>query len=250
MYHMPVSARAARVKGSAGGGSESRKPGRGVTLDSLEAVLRASASPREWGRFVKATAMSAIPGAGKSRTKLDYSAYFYALPTGTTEEGGPLYLYGDLRPVPGEETSAHLKLRWEMMPEGAIPQRIKSSSRVVGGWPKVLQRIAAGWPGGEATSVDVTATFVIDEGAYSPLPALRLKSKPSIARSHRLTQTAVAWSVDPPSGPVARLSIALLRATELVLVASGRHALTLGPDMAAELEGAVWEGARRFLKAT
>ncbi|WP_437739123.1 hypothetical protein WME73_26155 [Sorangium sp. So ce302] len=249
---MPVSARAARVKGSAGGGSapESGKRGRGVTLDSLEAVLRASASPREWGRFVKATGMSAIPGAGKSGTKVDYSAYFYALPTGTTAEVDPLYLYGDLRPVPGEETSAQLKLRWEMMPEGSIPQRIKGSSRAVGGWPKVLHRIATGWPGGEAASVDVTATFVIDEGAYRPLPALRLKSRPSIAGSHRLTQTAVAWSVDPPSGPVARLSVALLRATELVLVASGRHALTLGPDMASELEGAVWEGARRFLKAT
>ncbi|WP_437585337.1 hypothetical protein [Sorangium sp. So ce1000] len=238
------------MKDRAGGrsGPESRK--RGVTLDSLEAVLRASASPREWGRFVEATAMSAIPGAGKSGTKLDYSAYFYALPAGKPADGGPLYLYGDLRPVPGEETSAQLKLRWEMMPEGPTPQRIKSSSRAVGGWPKVLQRIAAAWPGGDAASVDVTATFVIDEGAYRPLPALRLKSRPSSARSHRLTQTAVAWSVDPPSGPVARLSIARLRATELVLVASGRHALTLGPNMAAELEGAAWEGASRFLKET
>ncbi|WP_437805937.1 hypothetical protein [Sorangium sp. So ce1078] len=242
-----MSERAARVKGSTGGGSKREAGKSGGTLDSLEAVLRASASPKDWGKLADAAGMSAIPGTGKSRAKADYSAYFYALPTG---DRGPLYLYGDLRPVPGEKTNAQLKLRWEMMPEGPTPERIRSSSRAVGGWPKVLQRIAAGWPGNKAVTVDVTATFVVDEAAYRPLRALRLKPAPSSVRPHRLTQTAVAWSVDPPSGPVAQLSIARLRTTEFVLVASGRQPLTLGPDIAAELEGAVWEGARKFLEAT
>ncbi|WP_437573251.1 hypothetical protein [Sorangium sp. So ce887] len=235
------------MKSSAGGGSTPEAGKSDVTLDSLEAVLRASANPKDWGKLTEAAGMSAIPGTGKSRTKADYSAYFYALPTG---DRGPLYLYGDLRPVPGAETNAQLKLRWEMMPEGPTPERIKSSSRAVGGWPKVLQRIAAAWPGNKAVSVDVTATFVVDEATYRPLRALRLKATPSSVRKHRLTQTAVAWSVDPPSGPVAQLSIARLRTTELVLVASGRHALTLGPDIATELEAAVWKGARNFLEAT
>ncbi|MGK3993012.1 hypothetical protein [Sorangium sp. So ce1024] len=244
-----MSGRAARAKGSSGNRSEPRSGGSGVVLDSLEAVIRASATPRAWRRLVEATGMSAMPGAGTSKRKVGYASYFYALPTGAV---GPLYLYGDLRPSPGAEADAQLKLRWELLPEGPTPQQITSSSRAVGGWPEVLRRLSADWPGTpgkEAVSVDVTASFVIDEAALVPVPALRLKPKPVRQGGHQLAQTAVAWSVDPPSGPVHRVSVARLREGELVVAASGRHTLPLGPDMAAALEGAVWQGVATFLRA-
>ncbi|WP_438021871.1 hypothetical protein [Sorangium sp. So ce233] len=220
-----------------------------MVLDSLEAVIHASASRREWRRLAEDTGMSAMPGAGTSERKVDYASYFYALPTGGL---GPLYLYGDLRPSPGAEANARLKLRWELLPEGPTPQQIKSSSRAVGGWPEVLRRLSADWPGTpgkEAVSVEVTATFVVDEAAHVPVPALRLKPKPVRQGGHQLAQTAVAWSIHPPSGPVHRLSVARLREGELVVAASGRHTLPLGPDMAAALEGAVWQGVDTFLRA-
>lgn len=218
-------------------------------LDSLEAVVHASASPRGWRRLVEETGMLSMPGAGTSKRNVDYAAYFYALPTGAS---GPLYLYGDLRPSPGAGANARLKLRWELLPEGPKPQQIKSSSRAVGGWPEVLRRVAASWPGTpgkEAVSFDVTATFVIDEAVHAPVPALRLRQSPVRQGGHQLAQTAVAWSLEPPSGPVHRLSVARLRERELVVAASGRHTLPLGPDIAEALEGAVWQGVAKFLKA-
>ncbi|AGP38028.1 hypothetical protein BE04_26520 [Sorangium cellulosum] len=219
-----------------------------MTLDSLEAVVHASASPGAWRRLVADTGMSSMPGAGTTQRNADYAAYFYALPTGAS---GPLYLYGDLRPVPGAAANARLKLRWELLPDGPKPQQIKRSSRAVGGWPEVLRRVAAGWPGTpgkEAVSVDVTVTFVIDEAVHAPVPALRLKQNPVRQSGYELAQTAVAWSLDPPSGPVHRLSVARLRESEFVVTASGRHTLPLGPDIAEALEGAVWQGVARFLK--
>jgi hypothetical protein len=195
--------------------------------------------------------MAAIPGAGASGGKRpDYSAYFYALPANSAD---PLYLYGDLRPAPANSAEAHLRLRWELKPDGPTPQRIRRSSHAVGGLPVVLQRLVAAWPAERTVNAEVTATFVVDEAVYTPRPALRLKTTPSRLRrrphsEHQLTQTAVAWSVDPPSGPVQRLSVARLRATELAIVASGSHRLTLGPDIKEELEGAVWEGVVAFLK--
>ncbi len=241
-----MSEQAFRAKGSAGSRSEPASADRGVRLDSLEAVLRATASTKEWRSFVEGAGLSPIPGSEKSKGKADYSSYFYASPASAD---GSLYLYGDLRPVPGKLTDAHLKLRWEQRPDSPTPQRIKSSSRAVGGWQKVLQRIATSWPGGGTASVEVTATFLINRAAYQPLKGLELKSKPLRAGVRQLTQTAAAWAIDPPSGPVQRLSVARLRTTQLVIVASGQHTLPLSRDIEAELERAVWEGVRVFLEA-
>lgn len=241
-----MSTRAARGKDRDQGSPAAKQGRRGVVLDSLEALIRARASAARWSAFVEATGLSPIPEAGQTQGSPGYSAYFYALPRG---RNGDLYLYGDLRPAPGDRSSGQLRLRWELKPEGPTPQRIKRSSAAVGGWPEVLRRLAAHWPGEKTVTADVTATFVVDAKFHALRSQLGLKAKPSRVSGHDLTQTAAAWRVEPPSGVVQQLSVARARDEELVLVASGQGSLTLEPDMGATLERSLWEGVEAFLVA-
>jgi len=219
---------------------------RGVTLDSLEALIHGRATPRRWRTFVEAAKLSVLPDAGQTKGGASYSAYFYALPS---EREDDRYFYGDLRPAPGDPSSGQLRLRWELKPEGPIPPRIKRSSDEVGGWPEVLQRIAESWPGGEAVTANVTAVFVLDTKIQALRAKLALKTSPTQGSGHQLTQTAVAWTVEPPSGVVRQLSVARLRDDKLAVVASGQASSTLGPDMGAKLEAALLEGIKPFLVA-
>jgi len=241
-----VAGRAGRVRSSRRSGAGTTSGGDGVTLDSLEVRIHARAPVRVWGKFIKETKLAPIPSAGKGKGEPRYAAFFYALPT---DRDGSLYVYGDLRSDPENSEKGHFKLRWELKPDGPMPQRIMRSHRAVEGWPTVAQRIATFWPGGERVSVDVTATFVMDGAVHALRPALRLKPGPSKVGQHHLLQTASAWRVEPPSGPVHRVSIAPVRENEVVIVASGHHTLTLGPDIGAELEHAVRAGVETFLGA-
>lgn len=236
-----MSARAARTHGRGEGPPEPASRRTGVTLDALEAEIRARASVRAWGAFVEAVRMSPIPD-----TKGGYSAYFYALPA---DRASLMYIYGELRPTPKDRAVGQLRLRWELLPEGAAPQRIKRSSHEVGGWPEVLRRLDAAWPAQRLVEIDVGAAFVVDTRAHTLVPALRLKPEPKAARGYRLTQTAAAWEIDPPSGGVHRISVSLLRAHEIVVAASARLTSTLRTSIGEELEQVVWEGVKTFLRA-
>ncbi|WP_438025843.1 hypothetical protein [Sorangium sp. So ce233] len=140
-----------------------------------------------------------------------------------------------------------LHLRWERLPDSPPPQFIQSSSDWVGGLPAVLELIAARWPGQKTVTAEVCATYVIKTAVYKLGAGMELSPQRSSQRGYQATQTAAEWSIEPPSGPVSRVSVARISAEALVVATSGDHELILGSSLGAELDGAVWEGLQPLL---
>ncbi|WP_437605490.1 hypothetical protein WMF20_30835 [Sorangium sp. So ce834] len=223
-----------------------RDAGNGAVLDSFDAWIRGRAQVGAWRELGRALDSRVDAGAERRGEELDYTARFFALPAATDPDG--LFITGLLGQVVGaapEEGVLHL--RWERLRDSPPPQFIVSSSNWVGGLPAVLQLIAARWPGQKQVTAEISATYVLKTAVYKLGAGMELSPERSSWQGYHATQTAAEWRVEPPSGPVSRVSLARISAEELVVATSGDHELTLGSNLGAELEGAVWEGLRPLL---
>ncbi|WP_437313535.1 hypothetical protein [Sorangium sp. So ce385] len=217
-----------------------------MVLDSFEAWIRGSALVGAWRELGRALGSRVDAGAESRGEELDYTVKFFALPDAT--DPAQLLVSGLLGQAVGEAPEEGLlHLRWELLSDGPPPEFIVSSSHRVGGSLAVLESIAARWPGQKNVKAQVCATFVIETAVYKLGAGMELSPDRSSWRGYQATQTVAEWSIEPPSGPVSRVSLARISAEELVVATFGDHELTLGSNLGAELGGAVWEGLKPLL---
>ncbi|WP_437566781.1 hypothetical protein [Sorangium sp. So ce542] len=218
-----------------------------MVLDSFEAWIRGSARVGEWCELSRALGSRVDAGAESRGEELDYTVTFFALPDAA--DPAQMLVSGLLgRAAVGEAPEEGLlHLRWELLPDSPPPQFIVSSSHRVGRSLAVLESIAARWPGQKNVKAEVCATFVIKTAVYQLGARMELSPERSSWRGYQATQTAAEWSIEPPSGPVSRISVARISAEALVVATSGAHELTLGSSLGAELGGALREGLKPLL---
>jgi hypothetical protein len=213
---------------------------RGVFLQAVELSFYGEASPEAWASFAN------VCGIDHDKER-PYRGRFSAIPE--NQRPGELYLTASFHPSPKHDgTAAHWLLNWDVVPSTKPPQTIIDSSKRVGGYPSVLNKMVHNWPTNPLLNVDSTVTYVVHKNVNS----FRFVSrhKPKKISGHTLTRTASTWSINPPSGAVKRLTIADTSDNVAIMIATGSCQIKLSINTLNDMDAITWQSVQTFLKKT
>jgi hypothetical protein len=123
------------------------------------------------------------------------------------------------------------------------------SSQAVGGFPSVLDRLGALWPVDFPVEAWISATYIVwrDDWNFT-LASARAKNVVAGGQIHEVRPTR--WIIKPPSGCVSEITQQLSELSEedFILQGQGTYTFQWTPRFLNEVDGAIWDGLKIFLK--
>lgn len=213
---------------------------RAVLLSELSVHLQAQSEQADWHE-VLATLKLKVGGEGRLSR-----AAFFALPEHLEEMSPFLVAIVTLDDdVPGVAT---WEFNWSRAENDSPPEFMLKSSQEVGGFPGVLERLAASWPGTSPVEARVSASYWLtdDDWRFTLAPA---QGKRVVAGEQVLKVRPSHWTITPPSGCVSEISRELSSHSEsFKLQGWGNYTFKWTPHFLNEVDGAIWDGLKIFLK--
>lgn len=219
--------------------------GRNAALSELTVEFQAQAEPGNWHQVVTKLDHRFIEGlklGGASRIN------FYALPN-NLERLRP-FLTASVTLNDASPGLATWDFTWSRAHDDSPPDVVVKSSQAVGGFPNVLERLGAVWPVTSTVEAQISARYIILGNHWRfTLASGQAKRVVSGERIHEVRPTR--WTISPPSGCVTEVSQQVSGAspTGYILGGQGTYSLRWTPHFLNEVDGAIWDGLKIFLKA-
>lgn len=215
---------------------------RDVALADLTVQFRVQAELASWHKMVTKLNLEVIKEGSISR------AVFYALP----ERLGQFRPFLATSVVLDEDMpgTATWDFAWSRAKDASPPAVMVKSSQAVGGFPNVLDRLGALWPVTTPAEARISAGYITlsDDWRFA-LASTRVKNVVTGERIHEARPTR--WIINPPSGCVSEISQHLSPddTKDFILRGQGTYTLQWTPRFLNEVDGAIWDGLKIFLKA-
>lgn len=214
---------------------------RGVALSELRVRFQVRSERARWHELLTKLNLEVAQSGGIS------SAAFAALPE-RLERFRPfltaMVAWDDYKP--GTTT---WDFRWRRSENDSPPASLVESSRAVGGFPSVLDQLGAWWPVNVPVKARISASyFIFDEDWRFTLGPTQVQK--FVVEGQLLSVRPSLWRVSPPSGCVSKVSQWLDPGSEkdFILQGRGTYHLKWSPHFLNEVDGAVWDGLKIFLK--
>jgi len=213
-----------------------------VALAALEVRFEAQADQASWHQVIEKLNHEVVENGKISR------AAFFALPD-RLERYRP-FLATSVTLDEDKLGTAAWVFTWSRAENDSPPELVVKSSQAVGGFPDVLERLGALWPATPPVEAQVSASYVIlNEDWRFTLAAARAKRVVAGERAHEARPTR--WTISPPSGCVSEITQQLSPNATMgyKLRGEGTYTLQWTPRFLNEVDGAIWDGLKIFLKA-
>jgi hypothetical protein len=212
--------------------------GRDVVLQEIVVTFSATADRSLWHRLLLAL------GRDKSEEAELLDGNFVAL-SETGVELSP-YLIGSFLSDELAPDHVHWSMTWARTPGRPPPPSYVKENALTGGFPRILQRLADGWPNQGPVTADVKATYTVLREDWE-LPAARRSKVPRRA-AYLARMQPVAWSLSPKLGALAGISIENDSKETFDLTGSGTIPLGVSPIMFNQVDGAMWQSVAKLLQ--
>jgi hypothetical protein len=213
---------------------------RGVVLSELKVRFQAQAELANWHDLFAQLNFGLVE---QGRTS---SAAFFAL-SGRVEELYP-FLFATVTlndDIPGAAT---WDFSWNRAKKDPPPEVMVKSSQAVGGFPNVLDRLGVLWPVDSPLEARISATYIAlsDDWRFT-LASPRAKSVAAGERIYEARPTR--WTINPPSGCVSEITQRIIpQEVDFILQGQGIYTFQWTPRFLNEVDGAIWDGLKIFLK--
>jgi len=215
---------------------------RGVALSDLTVHFEAESQLASWHEVVAKLNVDILKDGRTSR------AAFFALPE-RLEKFRP-FLTAMVTWDEDAPSRATWDFRWSRAQDDSPPESIVRSSRAVGGFPNIFDRLGALWPVSSPVEARVSARYFVfgADWRFTLAPA---GMRSVVAGEQVFKVRPSRWTVVPPSGCVSEISQALSPHSEKDFEFGGQGTYTFQwtPRFLNEVDGAIWDGLRTFLKA-
>ncbi|MDC0709900.1 hypothetical protein POL68_15610 [Stigmatella sp. ncwal1] len=214
---------------------------RGVGLSKLHVRFQVQSELAHWHEVLAKLNLEVLDDGQRCR------AAFFSLPE-RLEQFRPFMttLVAWDKDMPGTAT---WDFRWSRSPDDSPPEVMVESSRTVGSFPSVLDRLGALWPVTRPVDAEIRANYLIlgEDLRFTLAPA---RAQHVVAGEQILNVNPSVWTINPPSGCVREISQQSKAPSgkSFVLQGRGNYTLQWTPRFLNEVDGAIWDGLRIFLK--
>jgi hypothetical protein len=215
---------------------------RRVVLSELAVRFQAQAESANWHEVLAKLNLEVV----KEDDQI-HRAAFFALPE-RLEQFRPFLvaIVNWNEEMPGTTT---WDFRWGRAEDNTPPEMLVKSSQAVGGFPKVLDRLGAVWPVTSPVKALISARYIAlkDDWRFTLDPG---RVKNVIAGGQKYEARPTRWTINPPSGCVSEITQHLSEPSEedFVLQGHGTYIFQWTPRFLNEVDGAIWDGLKTFLK--
>jgi hypothetical protein len=216
--------------------------GRKVALWELTVRFQVRSEQANWHQVLAKLNLEAVKDGRGSR------AAFFALPE-RLERFRPFLVTTVTwdEDTPGMAT---WDFRWSRAENDSPPELMVKSSQQVGGFPNVLDRLGALWPVAYPIGARISASYFIfgDDWRFILAPT---RAKDVVAGKQVFKARPSRWELAPPSGCVSGISQELspLSERDFILQGQGTYTFRWTPRFLNEVDGAIWDGLKTFLKS-